>query len=144
MKIFAKFLFMYFKKKLTACKLIKKLYSCKQCYTWCLLTNCMKKLIFLVPCIMLNSEINPTRCNNCVYSSQWLYSTCFGWQTPAETYKTATRQKNQRTRAKMGHIYIPQPNDPQDNQPFQKHQHSHSIPEHKQENTMPGTTQTTW
>ena len=24
------------------------------------------------------SEINPTRCNNCVYSSQWLYSTCFG------------------------------------------------------------------
>ena len=24
---------------------------------------------------MLNSEINPTRCNNCVYSSQWLYST---------------------------------------------------------------------
>ena len=27
-----------------------------------------------------NSEIHPTRCNNCVYSSQWLYSTCFGWQ----------------------------------------------------------------
>ena len=27
-----------------------------------------------------NSEINPTRCNNCVYSSQWLYSTRFGWQ----------------------------------------------------------------
>ena len=27
-----------------------------------------------------NSEINPTRCNNCVYSSQWLYSTCFRWQ----------------------------------------------------------------
>jgi len=26
------------------------------------------------------SEIIPTRCNNCVYSSQWLYSTCFGWQ----------------------------------------------------------------
>ena len=25
-----------------------------------------------------NSEINPTRCNNCVYSSQLLYSTCFG------------------------------------------------------------------
>ena len=35
-------------------------------------------LIFVVPCIMLNSEIIPTRCNNCVYSSQWLYSTCFG------------------------------------------------------------------
>ena len=27
-----------------------------------------------------DSEINPTRCNNCVYSSQWLYSTCFRWQ----------------------------------------------------------------
>ena len=25
-----------------------------------------------------SSEIIPTRCNNCVYSSQWLYSTCFG------------------------------------------------------------------
>ena len=25
-----------------------------------------------------DSEIIPTRCNNCVYSSQWLYSTCFG------------------------------------------------------------------
>jgi hypothetical protein len=35
-------------------------------------------LIFVVPCIILNSEINPTRCNNCVYSSQWFYSTCFG------------------------------------------------------------------
>ena len=32
-------------------------------------------LIFVVPCIMLSSEIIPTRCNNCVYSSQWLYST---------------------------------------------------------------------
>jgi len=32
-------------------------------------------LIFVVPCIMLNSEVNPKRCNNCVYSSQWLYST---------------------------------------------------------------------
>ena len=28
----------------------------------------------------INSEIIPTRCNNCVYSSQWLYSTCFGRQ----------------------------------------------------------------
>ena len=27
-----------------------------------------------------SSEIIPTRCNNCVYSLQWLYSTCFGWQ----------------------------------------------------------------
>ena len=25
-------------------------------------------------------EISPTRCNNCVFYSQWLYSTCFGWQ----------------------------------------------------------------
>ena len=30
--------------------------------------------------ITVHSELNPTRCNNCVYSSQWLYSTCFGWQ----------------------------------------------------------------
>ena len=37
-------------------------------------TCCQMNLIFVVPCIMLNSEINPTRCNNCVYSSQWLYS----------------------------------------------------------------------
>jgi len=29
---------------------------------------------------LLNSEINSTRCNNCVYSSQWFNSTCFGWQ----------------------------------------------------------------
>ena len=39
-----------------------------------------RNLIFVVPCIMLNSEMIPTRCNNCVYSSQWLYSTCCGWQ----------------------------------------------------------------
>ena len=47
----------------------------------CMLKGCGGKkvnLIFVVPCIMLNSEINPTRCNNCVYSLQWLYSTCFG------------------------------------------------------------------
>ena len=30
--------------------------------------------------LVVYSEIIPTRCNNCVYSSQWLYSTCFGWQ----------------------------------------------------------------
>ena len=36
-------------------------------------------LIFVVPCITLYSgEISPTRCNNCVFYSQWLYSTCFG------------------------------------------------------------------
>ena len=40
----------------------------------------VRYLIFVVQCIMLNSEIIPTRCNNCVYSSQWLYSTCFGLQ----------------------------------------------------------------
>ena len=28
-----------------------------------------ENLIFVVPCIMFNSEIIPTRCNNCVYSS---------------------------------------------------------------------------
>jgi len=30
--------------------------------------------------LYMNSEIFTTRCNNCVYSSQWLYSTYFGWQ----------------------------------------------------------------
>jgi hypothetical protein len=39
----------------------------------CELINRVCNLIFVVPCIMLNSKINPTRCNNCVYSSQWLY-----------------------------------------------------------------------
>jgi hypothetical protein len=39
-------------------------------------------LIFVVPCVMLYSgEISPTRCNNCVFYSQWLFSTCFGWQS---------------------------------------------------------------
>ena len=42
-------------------------------------TTCSCHLIFVVPCIMLYSgEISPTRCNNCVFYSQWLYSTCFG------------------------------------------------------------------
>jgi len=36
-------------------------------------------LIFVVTCITLNSEIIPTRCNKCVYSSKCLYSTNFGW-----------------------------------------------------------------
>ena len=36
-------------------------------------------LIFVVPCIMLYSgEISSTRCNKCVFYSQWLYSTYFG------------------------------------------------------------------
>ena len=37
---------------------------------------CTKQFVVL----RFDSEIIPTRCNNCVYSSQWLYSTCFGWQ----------------------------------------------------------------
>ena len=42
----------------------------------------MLDLIFVVPSIMLySSEISPTRCNNCVFSPQWLYSTCFGRQS---------------------------------------------------------------
>ena len=41
---------------------------------WRLTKYTKNNLIFVVPCIMLNSEINPTRCNNCVYSSQWLYN----------------------------------------------------------------------
>ena len=42
-------------------------------------TNTLINLIFVVPCIMLYiGEISPTRCNNCVFYSQWLYSTCFG------------------------------------------------------------------
>ena len=42
--------------------------------------------VFIELCIITHrnyftsGEIIPTRCNNCVYSSQWLYSTCFGWQ----------------------------------------------------------------
>jgi len=36
-------------------------------------------LMFVVPCIMLYiGEISPTICKNCVFYSQWLYSTCFG------------------------------------------------------------------
>ena len=44
---------------------------------------CLKlNLIFVVPCIMLYiGEISPTRCNNCVFYSQWLYATGFGWQS---------------------------------------------------------------
>ena len=45
---------------------------------WQAVLDKLMNLIFVVPCIMVNSEIIPTRCNNCVYSSQWLYSTCFG------------------------------------------------------------------
>ena len=35
-----------------------------------LLTNCNT--------LLFSGEISPTRCNNCVFYSQWLYSTCFG------------------------------------------------------------------
>ena len=30
------------------------------------------------PQFLYIGEISPTRCNNCVFYSQWLYSTCFG------------------------------------------------------------------
>ena len=33
------------------------------------------------PRLFDGGEISPTRCNNCVFYSQWLYSTCFGWQS---------------------------------------------------------------
>jgi len=28
--------------------------------------------------LLCSGEISPTRCNNCVFYPQWLYSTCFG------------------------------------------------------------------
>ena len=34
--------------------------------------------VFLKTVIPYSGEISPTRCNNCVFYSQWLYSTCFG------------------------------------------------------------------
>ena len=40
----------------------------------------LSRLAQLMIITRFNSEIIPTRCNNCVYSSQWLYSTCFGRQ----------------------------------------------------------------
>ena len=43
-------------------------------------TNCRKNKTKNTTNTQTDSEINPTRCNNCVYSSQWLYSTCFGWK----------------------------------------------------------------
>ena len=33
------------------------------------------------PTGLYSGEIIPTRCNNCVFYSQRLYSTCFGWQS---------------------------------------------------------------
>jgi hypothetical protein len=44
-------------------------------------SKCFNALGHLLKKDMYNSEIIPTRCNNCVYSSQWLYSTCFGRQS---------------------------------------------------------------
>ena len=38
----------------------------------------VQDLCFLEVC---SGEISPTRCNICVFYSQWLYSTCFGWQS---------------------------------------------------------------
>ena len=37
--------------------------------------------VCLQPVLPYSGEISPTRCNNCVFYSQWLYSTCFGWQS---------------------------------------------------------------
>jgi len=31
--------------------------------------------------MLYSGEISPTRYINCVFYSQWLYSTCFGWQS---------------------------------------------------------------
>ena len=40
--------------------------------------------------MLYSSEISPTRCKNCVFYSQWLYSTCFGRQShPSYTAYTA-------------------------------------------------------
>jgi len=40
-----------------------------------------------------SGEISPTRCNNCLFYSQWLYSTCFGWQSLQEAWRRTTRQR---------------------------------------------------
>ena len=39
---------------------------------WTRSLNCEKRLLD-----SSSSEISPTRCNNCFFSPQWLYSTCF-------------------------------------------------------------------
>ena len=49
--------------------------KCGECLDWL-----WGPFRFLGRTLLHDSEIIPTRCNNCVYSSQWLYSTCFGWQ----------------------------------------------------------------
>ena len=72
-----------FRKKVIQHKMLPK-YLKDSTFTSCFWSIIIftRNLIFVVPCIMLNSEIIPTRCNNCVYSSQLLYSTCLGWQFP--------------------------------------------------------------
>ena len=82
-----------------------RLCSCMSSWLWCfdliIASDYTRLIALLVPSVSIqldflsiptprqalnyytgifNSEINRTRCNNCVYSSQWLYSTCFGWQ----------------------------------------------------------------
>ena len=44
-----------------------------------LLTECSTGTTQKLP--ICSGEISPTRCNNCVFYSQWLYSTCFRWQS---------------------------------------------------------------
>ena len=51
-----------------------KAYYKKYCKILSSVISTAKKmhLIFVVPCIMLNSEIIPTRCNNCIVIACWL------------------------------------------------------------------------
>jgi len=35
-------------------------------------------VVVVIVVVVYSGEISPTRCNNCVFYSQWLYSTCFG------------------------------------------------------------------
>ena len=80
---------MIFKKKLqnTKCvfwfclQFLSKIYLILRRNEWDMIKNVywstftVPYLIFVVPCIMLYiGEISPTRCNNCIFYLQWLYS----------------------------------------------------------------------
>ena len=60
--------------------------TCRYMRNWRQINSCVwLKLYILINgeislWLTYGSEIIPTRCNNCVYSSQWLHSTCFGRQ----------------------------------------------------------------
>ena len=58
---------------------VQNLISWDLCSPW-IRHSFLSGILYLFDRTSLYSEINPTRCNNCVYSSKWLYSTCFGWQ----------------------------------------------------------------